>query len=217
MQDYTAVQYAVLARLFECRKTILGDATQTVNPYSASTAERIESVLKGACRVTLNKSYRSTWRIMQFALKISPNPDFVAMKRNGPEPDLTVVTSQGTAVARVAEAIGAFRASDQTNLARTQRQAKQLHKALAEAGASARLLEQGSTGFSTGVVVCTPHLAKGLEFDRVIIPDASARVFSTQMDRNLLYVACTRAMHRLSLISVGAPSEFLPLGQPTLA
>ena len=60
MQDYTPVQYAVLARLFQCRKTILGDATQSVNPYSASTPERIESVLDGAFRVTLNKSYRST-------------------------------------------------------------------------------------------------------------------------------------------------------------
>ena len=88
-------------------------------------------------------------------------------------------------------------------------QAKRLHKALTDAGVEARLLEEGSTGFSTGVVVCTPYLAKGLEFDRVIIPDASEAVFATEMDRNLLYVACTRAMHRLSLISVGAPSAVL--------
>ena len=40
MQDYTPVQYAVLARLFRCRKTVLGDATQSVNPYSASGAGR---------------------------------------------------------------------------------------------------------------------------------------------------------------------------------
>jgi DNA helicase II / ATP-dependent DNA helicase PcrA len=43
MQDYTPVQYAVLAKLFDCRKTILGDARQSVNPYSASRAEEIQS------------------------------------------------------------------------------------------------------------------------------------------------------------------------------
>ena len=215
MQDYTPVHYAVLARLFKCRKTILGDATQSVNPLSASTPERIAEVLEGARRVTLNKSYRSTWQIMQFALKIAPNPDLVAMERHGPEPDLTVVTTRKEALARIAAAVAEFRASGHTSLAllaKTQGQAKRLHKALAEAGVEARLLDEGSTGFSTGVVVTTPHLAKGLEFDRVMVSDASTAVFSTEMDRNLLYVACTRAMHRLSLISVGPPSAFLDAG-----
>ena len=54
------------------------------------------------------------------------------------------------------------------------------------------------------------HLAKGLEFDRVIVADVSAGNYRTEMDRNLLYVACTRAMHRLTLYSVGDPSSFLP-------
>ncbi|MBE0414093.1 3'-5' exonuclease [Yoonia sp.] len=213
MQDYTPVQYAVLARLFKCRKTILGDATQSVNPYSASTPERIEQVLEGAWRVTLNKSYRSTWEIMQFALKISPNPDLIAMERHGPEPQVQVVKTPRDALAQICNEMADFRASEHTSLAvlaKTQGQAKRLHKQLTEAGVDARLLEEGSTGFSGGVLVCTPHLAKGLEFDRVIIPDASAKTFATEMDRNLLYVACTRAMHQLCVITVGEPSGFLP-------
>lgn len=214
MQDYTPVHYAVLARLFKCRKTVLGDATQSVNPYTASTAEEIENVLEGAWRVTLNKSYRSTWEIMEFALKVSPNPDLIAMERHGPVPDLQMVRTPQQAVGLISSAVAEFRVSDHTSLAvlaKTQTQAKRLHKHLMEAGIEARLLEEGSSGFSTGVIVCTPHLAKGLEFDRVIIPDASSAVFATEMDRNMLYVACTRAMHKLSLISVGAPSHFLPV------
>jgi DNA helicase II / ATP-dependent DNA helicase PcrA len=74
----------------------------------------------------------------------------------------------------------------------------------------ARLLDGDSSGFSTGVIVCTAHLAKGLEFDRVIVADASARTFRTAMDRNLLYIACTRAMHQLTVISDWAPSSPLP-------
>ena len=220
MQDYTPVQYAVLARLFPCRKTILGDATQAVNPYSASIPERIESVLDGAWRVTLNKSYRSTWQIMQFALRIAPNPDLIAMERHGPEPDLQVVASQTEALARITEKVNDFRASDHTHLAvlaKTQPQAKRLHGQLARAGIEAHLLREGSAGFPAGVIVCTPHLAKGLEFDRVIIADASEAVFAGEMDRNLLYVACTRAMHRLSLVSVGRPSRFLRVAQEAAA
>ncbi|MDM7459314.1 MAG: 3'-5' exonuclease [Paracoccus sp. (in: a-proteobacteria)] len=214
MQDYAPVQYAVLGRLFKCRKTILGDATQSVNPYSASTAERIEHALDGARRVTLNKSYRSTWEIMQFALKIAPNPDLIAMERHGPAPSILVVKSQKEAVARIKTAIEEFRASDHASLAllaKTQGQARRLHKALAAEGVETRLLDEGSTGFSTGVLISTPHLAKGLEFDRVLIPDASEAVFATEMDRNLLYVACTRAMHRLDLIAVGSPSKLIPV------
>lgn len=44
------------------------------------------------------------------------------------------------------------------------------------------------------IIVCTSHMAKGLEFDRVIVPNASGRTHRTEMDRNLLYVACTRAI-----------------------
>jgi DNA helicase-2/ATP-dependent DNA helicase PcrA len=43
-------------------------------------------------------------------------------------------------------------------------------------------------------------LSKGLEFDEVIIPFASARNYQTEVDRNLLYIACTRAMHQLTLM-----------------
>ena len=46
-------------------------------------------------------------------------------------------------------------------------------------------------------------MAKGLEFDQVIAPDASDKNYSTLMDRNLLYVACTRAMHKLALTFAG--------------
>jgi DNA helicase-2/ATP-dependent DNA helicase PcrA len=213
MQDYTPVQYAVLGRLFDCRKTILGDATQAVNPYSASTPDQIAQVLKSAVRVTLNKSYRSSWEIMQFALAISPNPDLVAMERHDEVPRILTLPDRARAISQITTEIEDFRASDHTNLAliaKTQKQAARLHRDLEKAGVSTHLLDSNSSGFSSGVIICTAHLAKGLEFDRVIIPDADAATYHTDMDRNLLYVACTRAMHRLTLITTGAPSPLLP-------
>jgi DNA helicase-2/ATP-dependent DNA helicase PcrA len=213
MQDYTPVQYAVLGRLFSCRKTVLGDATQSVNPYSASTAEQIQAALQTATCVKLTKSYRSTWEIMQFALAIAPNPELEAMKRHGEGPKVIGVSRPVQMVTHILDEIAAFRASAHHSLAiicKTQKQANRLHRSLAAQGVEARLLTADSAGFSTGVLVCTSHLAKGLEFDRVIVADVSAANYQTEMDRNLLYVACTRAMHRLCLVAVGEVSKWLP-------
>jgi DNA helicase-2/ATP-dependent DNA helicase PcrA len=60
MQDYTPVHYAVLSKVFQCRKTILGDVRQTVNPYSASAIETMERVFPQADVMKLYRSYRST-------------------------------------------------------------------------------------------------------------------------------------------------------------
>ncbi|MEX2642276.1 MAG: 3'-5' exonuclease [Acetobacterales bacterium] len=212
MQDYTPLQYAVLGKLFGCRKTILGDATQSVNPYSASNAAQIQQVLRAPPPVTLTKSYRSTWEIMQFALKISPNEQLVAVERHGEAPQIFVCERQAEMTARIVAETKDFETSSHRSLAviaKTQRMANRLHKKLVEAGMEARLLDADSVGFSSGVVVCTAHLAKGLEFDRVIVPDVSVENYCTELDRNLLYVACTRAMHRLTLVTSGELSPFL--------
>lgn len=213
MQDYAPVQYAVLGKLFNCRKTVLGDASQSVNPYSASSAEQIQGVFRSSNRVKLIRSYRSTWEIMQFALGISPNAELVAMERHGEPPQVIVCKRQSDATARIVAEVEDFQSSSHQSLAiiaKTQKQAEKLHRHLVEAEVEARLLQSSSAGFSTGVIVCTAHLAKGLEFDRVIVPDASSRNYHTAMDRNLLYVACTRAMHRLTVVTTGEPSALLP-------
>ncbi|MFC6487755.1 HelD family protein [Nitratireductor sp. GCM10026969] len=213
MQDYSPVQYAVLGRLFPCRKTILGDATQSVNPYGGSNAEQIQRVLKAAAPVKLTKSYRSSWEIMRFALGISPNEELVPIERHGEPPQVIGYARQAEVAERILAEVEDFQASTHHSLAiiaKTQRQAEKLHRQLTEKGVETRLLDAGSSGFSTGIIVCTAHLAKGLEFDRVIVPDAGVQNYGTDMDRNLLYVACTRAMHRLTVLFAGEPSPLLP-------
>ena len=68
------------------------------------------------------------------------------------------------------------------------------------------------------IVVSTVHKAKGLEFPRVVIPDAQDGVYPSPFDRDdtsrdesarILYVAITRAQSHLWLLSTGTPSPFL--------
>jgi DNA helicase-2/ATP-dependent DNA helicase PcrA len=210
MQDYTPVQYAVLSRVFTCRKTILGDVSQTVNPYSASSAEIIERVFPQADVVKLYRSYRSTVEITAFAQRITPNPNIIPLERHGPAPTAVHFANQAEELQAIQGLITAFQRSGNHSLGiicKTLRQAEYAHKALE--GSGVYLLTAESTAFKEGVVITTAHLAKGLEFDEVIAPFASAETYKTEVDKSMLYVACTRAMHQLTLTYSGDSTAFL--------
>ncbi|OWP62226.1 helicase [Hymenobacter amundsenii] len=204
MQDYTPVQYAVLSRLFPGRKTILGDVSQTVNPYSASSAETIERVFPQADIVKLYRSYRSTVEITAFAQRITPNPHIIPLERHGPAPAVLRCANQTEELAKIGELLAAFNSSGNQSLGiicKTLRQAEAVYQALQ--APDVYLLTEESTVFKEGAIITTAHLAKGLEFDAVIVPFASAHHYKTEVDKSMLYVACTRAMHELTLTYSG--------------
>jgi DNA helicase II / ATP-dependent DNA helicase PcrA len=210
MQDYTPVQYAVLSRLFHCKKTILGDVSQTVNPYSASSAEGIEQVFPQGDVVKLLRSYRSTWEITAFAQSISSNPNIIPMERHGEAPEVKGFNSNAEEIAEMKNQIDLFKTSGRQSLGiicKTQEQAQTAHGELKSSGVN--LLTPESTSFSHGVIIATAHLSKGLEFDEVIVPFASANNYRNDVDKSMLYIACTRAMHRLTLLYTKEISAFI--------
>lgn len=217
MQDYAPVQYAVIAKLFRCDKTILGDENQAVNAFTSSTSEMISSVFRHAECVRLCKSYRSSCEITRFALGISPNSELVAIERHGPRPVVSACGDGMEETRRIRQAIEEFRKGGQHTMGiicKTQKQAEQLHKAVCEDISDVHLLTARSAAFVQGVVVCSVHLSKGLEFDEVVVSNASDSNYSTDLDWNLLYVACTRAMHNLLVTHAGARTRFITAGSP---
>ena len=92
---------------------------------------------------------------------------------------------------------------------KTQSQAEVVYETLKHLSDHVCLLTSESAAFVNGVVVTTAHLAKGLEFDVVLVPRVSADNYREEIDRNMLYIACTRAMHRLYLTSAGKLSDFV--------
>jgi DNA helicase II / ATP-dependent DNA helicase PcrA len=214
MQDYTPVQYAVLSRMFLCKKTILGDVAQTVNPFSASSAEAIEQVFPQGDVVKLFRSYRSTYEITRFAQRISSQPDSIPLERHGEEPEVRSFQTEVDERAAMDVCIQTFQMSGYQSLGvlcKTSTQASQVFAYLKQRH-TAHLLTAESTTFQEGIIVTTPHLAKGLEFDEVIIPLASASNYQTPVDKSMLYIACTRAMHKLTITHHGALTEFLRVG-----
>ncbi|MEO8471348.1 MAG: UvrD-helicase domain-containing protein [Chryseolinea sp.] len=214
MQDYTAVQYAVLNRLFTCKKTILGDVSQQVNPYSASSSEDINRVFPNADTVKLVRSYRSTLEITSFAQKINANPELIPMERHGDAPQIKSFDSNIDEGEEIVKIIADFKESGHQSLGiicKTFEQADSLTTFLKAAELAIPLthLTEDSTAFKHGVIITTVHLSKGLEFDEVIVPFVSARNYKTNVDKSMLYIACTRAMHRLTLTYSKELSIFL--------
>ena len=210
MQDYTPVQYSVFSRLFKCKKTVLGDITQTVNPYSGSSSEGIQQVFPQADIIKLSRSYRSTWEITEFTQRILPNPDLIALERHGPEPVIKPFGSNTEETAEIRRRIEDFHSSGHHSMAiitKTHKQAKFVFNELRTTGA--HLLTADSTSFRKGVIVTTAHLAKGLEFDEVVVPFVSAHNYHTEVDQRMLYIACTRAMHRLTLTFSGSVTPLI--------
>jgi len=212
MQDYTPVQYSVLARLFTCNKTLLGDNYQSVNPYSGTNAEIISKIFAGSEVVELFTSYRSTFEITEFARKIKPNDQLIAIRRHGEKPLVKIFASQKEEVKFIIGLAGNFLKSGYNTLGiicKFQKQADLLYEILSLAGLKTSLLTEESVLFFNGIHITTPWLAKGLEFDQVVVPFCTTENFSSPTDKQLLYVACTRAMHKLFVTASGKISGFL--------
>lgn len=212
MQDYSPLQYAVLARLFPCNKTILGDAHQQVSLQGSSTAEMIAEVMPEADVVKLRRSYRSTWEITRFAQAILPDSRLIAVERHGEAPEVKGFAVQKEELAYISERIVAFSRSGQQTMGiicKTQQQADWLHAQLGELQQNVSKLDEQSKTFTLGVVLMPVHLAKGLEFYEVLVPMVTSENYKTELDRHLLYIACTRAMHRLEVTIAGRKSQFV--------
>lgn len=95
-------------------------------------------------------------------------------------------------------------------ICKTQKQVELLYAGL-KSHHNINLLNAESVAFGSGIVITTAHLAKGLEFDQVIVPFCTDKNYATEPDRQMLYVACTRAMHKLFITYTGTLSYLIAL------
>ncbi len=202
MQDYSPIQYKVIQKLFPCRKTILGDAGQSVNPYGHSTAEMIKKAFAIGEIMRLNKSYRSTYEITSLAKTIRPDNESEVIERHGEQPCIYRYRGMNDEINAIAGFVSDFSKSQYRSLGiicKGEAQALTLYERLKDGNRDIHFLSHQSSAYINGIIVTSAHMAKGLEFDEVIIPHADKKNYKTEIDKSMLYVAVTRAMHRLSL------------------
>ena len=219
MQDYTPTHYAFFNKLFVCKKTILGDINQLVNPFNRSSsqadlAKLYEAIPKtNVSTMTLLKSYRSTTEIVELARRVIPNDSIEIIERHGEEPEIIKCTDENDQCEKIAALIEQCKAQFKSVgiICKTHTQAAALHSALnnAKNTISAELLTIRSEKFENDLVVTNAYLAKGLEFDCVILPGCDGENYASETDRQMLYIGITRALHKIAILHTGKLTKFL--------
>ncbi len=211
MQDLTPAAHEAVARLFRADKTILGDGNQLVDGRPATAPETVAAHYPDARVVRLMTSYRSTYEITELAARVLPVAGLTAVERHGEAPRLVRCGDTAGVLAAVGEAIGRWRIAGRRGLgiiAKSDFLAARYAELIGRDHDVTLLTDETDT-YPGGIVVTSVRLAKGLEFDEAVLLDADGRQYAAKADRNLLYVAVTRAMHALTILYRDAPSPFL--------
>ena len=215
-QDYYPLHFEILHALFpNARYTVLGDINQTMGKEEDMTLyEQIRKILakKTAALVTLDKSFRSTNEILKFSEQfLSPGCKHNSIGRTGEPPAVHSAGSQTALLDLIISEIRTCRESNYQSiglLCKNAQDARNLYRQLKDLLAIQLITDDADVDLQ-GVFVIPVYLSKGLEFDAVLICDVDKEHYHSQEDKNLLYIACTRALHRLNLFYSGEISPLL--------
>lgn len=216
-QDYSPFQFEFLRGLFPAaRMTVLGDFNQAIFAHASENVDfNTLTSLYGPDDtevINITRSYRSTKPIIEFTRRLVPNGNrIIPFDRNGEQPGLKQLVDYKELHRCIVSKVAEFRNLGLHSIAIICKSAKEslsAYEALSSID-KIKLLKSNSLEYEQGVVVVPSYLSKGIEFDAVILYDASEKVYGDESLRRAFYTACTRAMHYLQLYSVGEPNPFL--------
>jgi len=212
-QDYTAFQLAYMKQVFPYSKmTFLGDVNQAIYAYTQEGNPLKAEFQNGYERIELTKSYRSTKQIVEFTKHFSPTTSTIEpFERDGAKPQLIDVNQQGNIPKQIISTVKELADRGHETIAiicKTFAESNLLYNQLKNQ-IDLNQMNENSTTFEKGILILPIYLAKGIEFDAVIVPDVSDSQYHTELEQALLYTACTRAMHELVMLTVGDYSTFI--------
>lgn len=205
-QDYYPLQYEIFNLLFSNAKfTILGDMKQTLaKKEDISFYEQIQKILnkKKSSLIMLDKSFRCTNEILNFSLKfIEQSSQIKSFNRNGDSPKVYIADNSEIFIDEIVKEIKLCQEKGFQSIClicKTEKNSIYLFNKIKHK-LDIQLIKNGSVSDLQGVFILPVYMSKGLEFDTVLICDADSQNYHDEDDKNLLYVACTRALHKLSL------------------
>ncbi|MGG0188623.1 3'-5' exonuclease, partial [Bacillus rhizoplanae] len=163
-------------------------------------------------RIELTRSYRSTKQIIEFTRKLISGGDSIEpFQREGSKPVITVVDTEEELHQKIVSRIKNLKENSHKTIAvicKTAQESKEAYDILQQY-IQIHLIEKETASFSSGILIVPSYLAKGVEFDAVIIYNASHKQYRRESERKLFYTACTRAMHELYIYYLNEISPFL--------
>ena len=223
MQDYSYMQYLIIAKLFKCRMTILGDKDQTIDDESIDVTGFLPSILgRDLRKIVMDKGYRNTAEIAEYAAGLSGIKNVKILDRHGAPvcgeicesfeaaldkvnlDDSTSFETTAVLVMSEAEALKAYHylkkkaMKDVASEDRADFTDEHSNKKAGRQSEDITYIDKNSVSFNKGIIVTTFYLAKGLEFDRVYTIYDSAR--SERLYSHAKYICATRALHELYML-----------------
>lgn len=211
-QDYSPLFYEIIKRSFpNASITIMGDLNQRIDKHSnVKDKNSITEIFNDVKTVTLTKSYRSTYNITTFTKDILDTHEPIeAVDRFGENPTihLTYINLEES----IYDTIKSMKDKDYKSIAiicKNKENCEKLFNSLSKLDNTINLITSDECDFKVGVNVITSYLAKGLEFDGVILADGEK--YLDNEDKHLFYTACTRALHELHIYSNSSLEDILP-------
>ena len=208
MQDYSWIQYLLIRKMFPCRMTILGDKAQTMEDETQDVLKFLPKIFgKDIRKIVMNRSYRNTMEVAQYANHLTGIEDMELFERHGEPVDERTFSSTEEALETVLEKWLNRREEFETEalIFLTEREAehaflyieKRLKEIAPEAENQLCYMNRDSQSFKKGLTVTTFYLAKGLEFDQVFGIFEEDRESGLQCQAK--YITATRALHELHM------------------
>ena len=208
MQDYSWIQYLLIHKMFPCRMTILGDKAQTMEDETQDVLKFLPKIFgKDIRKIVMNRSYRNTMEVAQYANHLTGIEDMELFERHGEPVDERTFSSTEEALETVLEKWLNRREEFETEalIFLTEREAehaflyieKRLKEIAPEAENQLCYMNRDSQSFKKGLTVTTFYLAKGLEFDQVFGIFEEDRESGLQYQAK--YITATRALHELHM------------------
>ena len=195
-QDYSLGQIKLISKIFKnASYTILGDINQTINPYyKYDSLEELTKVLDSAKYIELTKTYRSTEEIINYSNRVLGLSHVSAIRRNESVPVIEMIENNLDKQLRSDIEECKKNGKSMAIITKNQDECDKIYELLKDLGISK--LDNNSKKFNREFVVVPVYMAKGLEFDSVIIYTDKDNKYKLD-EKYLYYVAITRAQHKL--------------------
>ncbi len=196
-QDYNYLQYKILSKIFKKASfTILGDIHQNINPYYHYESLDELNSLWNSHYIELNKTYRSSEEIIEYTNHILGLSHVSAIRKNSYQPVL--IHKESDLEKDIEYLKGKYK--NTAIVTKDENTSKKVYERLKNTFSISWVTAE-SKEFSKDLLVIPAYLAKGLEFDSVIVYQDEMS-FYEENEKNLLYVACTRAQHELIMYEI---------------
>ena len=192
-QDYTLLQYKIIKMLFRNSNfTILGDINQTINPYyKYESMEILENIFDGMSKyIELNKTYRSSKEIIDYSNRVLGLTHACAVRK---EINTPVIEYEELNYDELIFEIKRLKEkySNVAVITKSSNQAENIYNNIKDKVVGLELIKPTTEKFNKDLIIIPTYIAKGLEFDSVII------INDFDNEKYLYYVAITRSQHEL--------------------